>query len=132
MDFTLNNKCYIINFVLTYNKKLKHLSRNLRKNMTDAENLLWSKLKSKQMLGFQFYRQKTIGNYIVDFYCPKSNLVIEIDGGEHYSEKKLKSDEVRDNYMEENELTVLRYSDLDVLQNLEIVLEDIFKNINPP
>jgi very-short-patch-repair endonuclease len=55
--------------------------------MTDAENRLWSKLRRKQLRGHQFYRQKIIGKYIVDFYCPKANLVIELDGGQHYSER---------------------------------------------
>ena len=68
--------------MLSYNKSLTQLSRNLRRNMTDAERLLWSKIRSKQLKGFQFYRQKIIGNYIVDFYCPKSKLVIEVDGGQ--------------------------------------------------
>ena len=71
--------------MLTYNKSLKQISRNLRRNMTDAERLLWSNLMGKQLKGFQFYRQKIIDNYIVDFYCPKLKLVIEVDGGQHYS-----------------------------------------------
>ena len=54
--------------------------------MTDAENMLWLKLRRKQLKGHQFYRQKIIGKYIVDFYCPRANLVIELDGGQHYSE----------------------------------------------
>ena len=56
--------------MLSYEKSLKHISRKLRRNMTDAETLLWSKLRGKQLKGFQFYRQKIIGNYIADFYCP--------------------------------------------------------------
>ena len=56
--------------MLTYNKSLKQLSRNLRKNMTDAEKSLWLKIREKQLKGYQFYRQKIIGNYIADFYCP--------------------------------------------------------------
>ena len=115
-----------------YNSKLKNISRKLRNNMTDAENLLWLKIRRKQIAGLQFYRQKIIGNYIVDFYCPKANLVIEIDGGEHYSDEKSKSDEDRDKYMEKNGLKVLRYSNLEVLQNIEAVLEHIYNNINPP
>ena len=52
--------------------------------MTDAEKLLWSRIRGKQLKGVHFYRQKTIGNFIVDFYCPKANLVIKLDGGQHY------------------------------------------------
>lgn len=52
--------------------------------MTDAERLLWSRIRRNQLKGFQFYRQKITGNYIVDFYCPELKLVIEVDGGQHY------------------------------------------------
>lgn len=55
----------------------------LRKNMTEAEKILWSKIRRKQLKGYQFYRQRVIGNYIVDFLCPKARLVIEVDGGQH-------------------------------------------------
>jgi hypothetical protein len=72
--------------VLSYDKQLKILPQHLRKNMTDAENMLRTKLRRKQLKGCPFYRQKIIGKFIVDFYCPKANLVIELDGGQHYSE----------------------------------------------
>jgi len=62
-------------------------ARKLRKNMKDVENLLWTKLRKKQLKGYQFYRQKIIGNYIVDFLCPRANVVIEVDGSQHYSEE---------------------------------------------
>ena len=64
-----------------YNKNLKLPSRDLRNNMTDAEHRLWQRLRRKQILGLQFYRQKPILNFIVDFYCSAANLVIECDGG---------------------------------------------------
>ena len=70
-----------------YNKNLKQASRDLRNNMTDAEKLLWSRLRNKQILGLQFYRQKPILNFIVDFYCPAVNLVVEYNS---YQEIKLK------------------------------------------
>ena len=72
-----------------YNKNLKQPSRDLRNNMTDAEQLLWQRLRRKQILGLQFYRQKPILNFIVDFYCPAASLVIECDGGQHYIVKLL-------------------------------------------
>ena len=68
-----------------YKPTLKPLARNLRGNMTDAEQRLWSKLRRKQILGVQFYRQKPLANYIVDFYCAAANLVIELDGSQHLS-----------------------------------------------
>jgi len=76
-----------------YNKNLKKASRNLRRNMTDAEQLLWHRIRRKQVLGLQFYRQKPILNFIVDFYCPAVNLVIECDGGQHYTETGLEADQ---------------------------------------
>ena len=63
-----------------YNKNLKQPSRDLRNNMTDAEQLLWQSLRRKQILGLQFYRQKPILNFIVEFYSPSVNLLIEYDG----------------------------------------------------
>lgn len=70
--------------MLPFNKKLKPFAGNLRNNMTDAERLIWSKIRRKQIGDLQFYRQKNIGHYIVDFYCPEGKLIVEIDGGQHY------------------------------------------------
>ncbi|MGH7800206.1 MAG: endonuclease domain-containing protein [Thermodesulfobacteriota bacterium] len=118
--------------MLYYNKNLKSLARELRKNMTDAEKLLWSKVRRKQFRGYQFYRQRIIGNYIVDFYCPKSKLVIEIDGGQHYSEVGVDTDRLRDKYITDLGLRVLRFTNLDVLQNIEGILEHINENLKSP
>ena len=115
--------------MLQYNKNLKELSRTLRRNMTDAEKLLWSKIRGKQLKGLQFYRQKIIGNYIADFYCPKTRLVIEIDGGQHYSSEGKEKDRVRDEYMTRAGITVLRFSDIEVLENLESVLEKLWSGL---
>jgi very-short-patch-repair endonuclease len=73
----------------------------------------------------QFYRQKTIGNYIVDFYCPKAKLVIELDGGQHYSPKGKTKDNSRDGYMRGIGLGVLRFSDKKIFGNIQDVLEKI-------
>ena len=66
--------------MLRYKRHLKGKARELRKNMTDSERVLWSRLRGKQLLGVQFYRQKPIGEFIVDFYAPKTKLVVEVDG----------------------------------------------------
>jgi very-short-patch-repair endonuclease len=108
---------------------LKEYSRHLRVNMTNAERLLWSKLRRKQLKGTQFYRQRIIDNYIVDFYCPKANLIIEIDGGQHYIEEGLKEDKVRDEYMKGQGFKVLRFSDREVFENLNGVIERIYENL---
>jgi len=109
--------------MLQYNKSLKQLSRNLRRKTTDAERLLGSKIRGKQLNGLQFYRQKIIGNSITDFYCPKTRWVIEIDGGQDYSAGGKEKDRLRDEYMAEAGITVLRVSDREVLENLESFLE---------
>jgi very-short-patch-repair endonuclease len=118
--------------MLNYNKNLKPLAQNLRKNMTDAEKLLWSKVRMKQIAGLQFYRQTLIGDYIVDLYCPKAKLVVEIDGGQHYYGDGQKSDKARDNELSLLGLKVLRFSNLDVLQNIDAVLEQIYLNTKSP
>jgi very-short-patch-repair endonuclease len=97
--------------------------------MTDAERLLWSKIRGKQLKGYQFYRQRIIGNYIVDFYCPKVKLVIELDGGQHYSGEGLEKDKIRDDYLREQGLKVLRFSDRDVFENITGVVESIYENM---
>ena len=94
--------------------------------MTDAENILWFKLRRKQLKGHLFYRQKIIGKYIVDFYCPKADLVIELDGGQHYSETGQAKDRTRDDVLRGMEIKVLRFSDRDVFENMDGVMEGIW------
>jgi very-short-patch-repair endonuclease len=115
--------------MLKYNKKLKEFSRVLRKKMTDAERKLWYRIRMKQIKGLQFYRQKPIGNYIVDFYCPKAKLVIELDGGQHYLKTGEEKDKIKDNYLSGLGLKVLRFSDVDVLRDIDSVLEKIWNEI---
>ena len=93
-----------------FNKNLKPLARELRKNMPDAERALWSKLRRKQLNGRIFYRQKNIGNYIVDFFCPGLKLVVELDGGQHYTFEGRAKDNTRDKYLVNLGLKVLRFS----------------------
>jgi very-short-patch-repair endonuclease len=115
--------------VVLYNQNLKQISRVLRKNSTDAERRLWSKLRLKNLDGFQFYRQRIIVNYIVDFYCPRAKLVIEVDGGKHYYGKTRNDDIERDEYLCSIGLKVLRFSDRDVLTNMDGVLENILNDL---
>ncbi len=112
--------------MLPYNRKLKDRSRQLRTEMTDAEKLFWAKVRRKQLNGYQFYRQKTLGNYIVDFYCPKANLVVEIDGSQHYEKTAIEYDSIRDDYLRAQGLKVLRFSNLEVLQNTTAVMERVY------
>jgi very-short-patch-repair endonuclease len=113
--------------MLPYNKELKPFARELRKNMTDAERLMWSRLRRRQIKDYQFYRQKILGNYIVDFFCPAAKLVIEIDGGQHLFPEQVRKDAMRDGYLAGLGLTVLRLTDTEVLRNMDGVLERILQ-----
>jgi very-short-patch-repair endonuclease len=90
--------------MLPYDYRLKIRARTLRRNPTDAELHLWHRLRRKQILGVQFYRQKTIGNYIVDFYAPAAKLVLEVDGGQHIESGQAKYDQLRTQYLEQQGL----------------------------
>ena len=115
--------------MLPYNKNLKQTSRQLRENMTDAERRLWAKIRRKQLKGYQFYRQKPIGDYIVDFFCPKVKLVIEVDGSQHFSDEMREYDRIRDAYLHSLGLRVLRFTNTDVLRRIEAVVESINENM---
>ena len=111
-----------------YNKNLKQVSRELRNNMTEAEKLLWSKLRNKQILGLQFYRQKPILNFIVDFYCPAANLVIECDGSQHYTDEGLEADRIRDEALAHLGLKVLRFDNGQVSGQIDKVVEVVYQS----
>ncbi len=121
---------------LFYNKNLKSLSKELRAHSTLGEVTLWKYLRAKQVCGMQFNRQKPIGNYIVDFYCKKACLVIEIDGYSHSFSQKRKRDMTRQRFLEKMNLTVLRFSETEVLKEIDQVLKVIesflVKKTNPP
>jgi very-short-patch-repair endonuclease len=97
--------------------------------MTDAEIILWSKIRMKQLNNSQFYRQKIIGNYIVDFFCPKYHLIIEVDGGQHYSDEMLNADRDRDETLRSMGLTVLRFTNVDIFKNIEGVVTRIIESL---
>ena len=84
------------------------------------------------MGNLQFNRQKPIGNYIVDFYCDKAELVIEIDGGQHYEDQNILEDKEREDYFRKLGLRVIRFTNLDVFKNIENVVDKIYQKINPP
>ena len=115
--------------MLPYNKNLKQHARQLRNNMTDAERHLWTKIRMKQLKGCQFYRQKPIGDYIVDFFCPGAKLVIELDGSQHFSDEINESDRIRNEYLSSLGLRVLRFTNTDVLTDIKRVVESIIENM---
>ena len=116
-------------FVKPYSPRLKPLARQLRSNMTDAEQLLWSRLRRKQVHGLQFYRQKPLGRYIVDFYCARAGLVIEVDGSQHYFDSGPVRDRIRDEDLSEMQLRVLRFDNGEVLRNTDGVMAVIEKAV---
>jgi very-short-patch-repair endonuclease len=108
-----------------YNPKLRSLARALRKNSTLSEILLWNELKGRQILGYQFMRQKPIGEFIVDFYCSKLKLVIEIDGDSHGSDRSFERDFEKDKFLARLGISVLRIEDQDVKKDMDFVLNRI-------
>lgn len=119
-----------------YNKALRQNSRQLRHDMTESEQHLWKHLRRKQIHGVQFNRQKPILNYIVDFYCAKAHLVIELDGSQHFETRNLIKDHVRDQKLAELGLLTLRYDNRQVLTETDAVLWEIYEvvgqRLNPP
>ncbi len=104
--------------------------RLLKFNQTEAESLLWSKLRNRQFHNLKFRRQFGIGEYVADFYCPEIKLVIELDGSQHYTDEGLAYDKIRTEFMECMNIRVARFSNLEVLRNIDgvlLALEDITK-----
>lgn len=112
-----------------YNTKLKPLARDLRSNMTDAEQCLWHKIRNKQIGGVQFYRQKALLSFIVDFYSPKVKLVIELDGGQHFEPDYQAKDQERDVELARAGLKVLRFDNRQVLTETDAVLKVIYDEV---
>mgnify|MGYP003972765117 FL=1 len=109
--------------------KIKQNARDLRKNMTDAERTLWSRIKSRRLQGFRFRRQHPVGNYIVDFVCLELKLVIELDGGQHMDQQQY--DERRDSFLKAQGFTVLRFWNNKVMKEVDGVLESILTFLPP-
>ena len=116
----------------SYRRNLKQVARNLRANMTESEQVLWSRLRGKQLRSIQFYRQKPIGGAIVDFYAPKAKLVVEVDGSQHLEEEYAQKEARRSASLEQQGLRLLRFSNLQVLQELDAVVEAIFQALPDP
>ena len=108
-----------------YNTKLKRIARNLRNDSTLSEVLFWNKIKGKSILGYQFLRQKPIGNFIVDFYCNKLKLAIEIDGDSHGFEESIQNDKIKENHLSRLGVDLIRYSDQEVKINIVGVINHL-------
>jgi len=106
------------------NKKTTKIKRiNLRKTSTPSENILWESLRAKRFHNFKFFRQYGIGEYIADFYCPELKLVIEVDGKIHDFQKEY--DKVRDDYMKNLNILVVRFKNEEIIDNIESVLKKL-------
>jgi very-short-patch-repair endonuclease len=111
--------------MLAYSRRTKPIARSLRLRMTDAEHRLWFRLRRKQLHGVQFYRQKPLGNYIVDFFAPAVRLVVEVDGGQHLEAAAMAADARRTDVLCSMGLHVLRFDNREVLLETDAVVEAI-------
>ncbi|MFU2489787.1 DUF559 domain-containing protein [Thauera sp. WH-1] len=107
----------------------KAFARELRSHQTDAEQQLWHRLRRKQLHGLQFYRQKPIGPYIVDFYCAAARLVIELDGSQHFEPAHQSRDQHRDAFLAQQGLLVLRFDNLQALKETDAVIQVVSQTL---
>ena len=105
--------------------ELKAKRRALRNHMTEHEIILWSRIQNRQLGGFKFRRQYSVGPYVLDFYCARRKLAIEIDGGGHFEEEQIVYDKKRQAFIEQFGIRFLRFTNLDIRNNLSGVLEAI-------
>jgi very-short-patch-repair endonuclease len=110
---------------LNNDPSLKALRQHLRSTLTPAEARLWTQLQNRQLAGRKFRRQQSVGRYILDFYCAKERVAVELDGAAHDHEQAVERDEERTRYLESLGITVLRFENRDVIENLEGVLQVI-------
>ncbi len=110
--------------------RLKPMARQMRTEPTAAENLLWQRLRNRQLLGFKFRRQHSIERFIVDFYCAEAGLVVEVEGSIHQYQQE--EDQLRQAYLESRGLNVLRFSNDDVMNRMDQVLNHISDSLSSP
>jgi very-short-patch-repair endonuclease len=116
---------------MVFNKaSVKGRRKQLRSTMPEAEVILWSQLKNKQLSGIKFRRQYSVGRYVVDFYCAKKKLAIEIDGDSHYMLHAPERNEGRQQWIEQFGIRFLRFTNDDVRKNLHGVLDAIDEAVN--
>lgn len=122
-------KIILVKTKIFNSKKQKDFRKKLRNNMTREEIILWSYLKNSQLKGKKFRRQHGIGPYIVDFYCPKAKIVIELDGGQHTNIENEEYDRKRTEYLSNLGLTVLRFWNNDISENIEGLIDKISQKL---
>ena len=113
----------------TYNNSIfKRRRKELRRKQTPAEKVLWEQLRGRKLEKCKFWRQYSVGPYILDFYCPEIRLAIEVDGHQHQA--AIEYDQEREMYLKELDIKTIRYKNEEVMSKLEKVIDDIRKQIN--
>jgi very-short-patch-repair endonuclease len=113
------------------NQSLKHRRQKLRRNAPEPEQKLWYWLRGRNLKGYKFRRQYGVGNYIIDFYCPQLRLGIEIDGDSHFVDFKTRTnDENREKYLLSQSIRILRFTNIEIQENLEEVVNKITKYLS--
>ena len=110
---------------------LKKRRQELRRKQTEAEKVAWAQLRNKQFYGMKFFRQYSIGPYILDFYCPTMKLAVELDGGQHNQPENKEDDLVRSQYLKSHGIDVIRFWSNEVLLNTEGVLAALGLKVTP-
>ncbi|MFA6130648.1 MAG: endonuclease domain-containing protein [Patescibacteria group bacterium] len=118
-----------MNYRLFNLRDQKKFRSKLRNDSTDAEQKLWSFLRHSQIDKLKFRRQQGIGPYIVDFYCPKIKLVVEIDGDSHFDDQGIAYDKQRTVFLQQFGIRVVRFTNVDIQETIEGVIEEIRKKI---
>jgi len=111
---------------------LKKRRRELRRNQTEAEKVAWAHLRNKQFYGMKFFRQYSIGPYILDFYCPAVSLGVELDGGQHNQCENKEYDAARSEYLKAQGIDVMRFWNNEVLLDIQSVLGELTLKVTPP
>jgi len=113
-----------INNLVCNQPYLKGIRRNLRQQEISAERILWSKIRNKQQK-YKFRRQYSVGNYILDFYCPKVKLGIEVDGATHGTKIEIENDNEKENFISRFGIKIIRFINLDIYNEIDGVLAEI-------
>ncbi len=111
-------------------KQNQSYRKKLRNQLTEAEKLLWFQLRIRRLDGWKFRRQQGIGPYIIDFYCPLAKLAIELDGDSHFEDGVQEKDNIRETYINNNGIKVLRFTNRDIYDSLESVIDTIRHNLS--
>jgi len=118
--------------ILRNDPALKQRRQELRRNQTDAEKAFWAQVRNCQFFDMRFFRQYSIGSYILDFYCPAVKLAVEIDGGQHLESENREYDEARSEYLQTQGIDMIRFWNHEVLNNMEGILIKISETITSP